>query len=367
MSELKHNFCAHLPFRALTALSIQELSSRPLRPLSRLGGLSVGVLILNVHIITMPMGLICHCPRYLTNSFFSVIVFIDDIHHDYDRPKGTRVGSIGMRALPSDVTAAVYKAPPEGISFTFDDDGFCTRLTSAAVMDPLLGNTGGLGGVYGLLYATLTPASALKTRSLNGFFSRASKSLLKGVTGMGADGFKMSDGRVVNTLPGGSSSISLPSSASPTKATATSSLPKLPQPPAETAPPNKPFFAADAAVSTPQRPTIVLPKMNAKAKAPVKPPAQPAPKKQQPAAATRTISTAKKVATMDASPADPVTEAFNNAFGIGASGSIKQEDLPPPSKKESAFTSSKALELRNAAAAARAEVRHFISILFSDK
>ena len=48
------------------------------------------------------------------------------------------------------------------MSLTFDNDGFCTRMTFAAPLDPLLGNTGLLGGVYGLLYATDTPENPLK-------------------------------------------------------------------------------------------------------------------------------------------------------------------------------------------------------------
>jgi hypothetical protein len=35
----------------------------------------------------------------------------------------------------------------------FNDDGECTQLTVGYVMDKQLGNTGGLGGVYGILYA----------------------------------------------------------------------------------------------------------------------------------------------------------------------------------------------------------------------
>ena len=32
-----------------------------------------------------------------------------------------------------------YEGPPQAMSFAFDDDGFCTRITSSAVMDPSLG------------------------------------------------------------------------------------------------------------------------------------------------------------------------------------------------------------------------------------
>lgn len=35
--------------------------------------------------------------------------------------------------------AAGYEGPPQAMSFSFDDDGFCQRITSSAVMDPSLG------------------------------------------------------------------------------------------------------------------------------------------------------------------------------------------------------------------------------------
>ena len=35
----------------------------------------------------------------------------------------------------------------------FNERGECTQLTVGYVMDKQLGNTGGLGGVYGILYA----------------------------------------------------------------------------------------------------------------------------------------------------------------------------------------------------------------------
>ncbi|KAL7535311.1 hypothetical protein ACHAXR_006412 [Thalassiosira sp. AJA248-18] len=280
------------------------------------------------------------------------------------RPTGTRIGSIGKRALPKNVNYAIYKAPPEGISFTFDDDGFCTRHTAAAVMDPLLGNTGGLGGVYGLLYATGTPVSSLKTRSLNGILSRASKSLFKGV---GADGWKLSDGRVVNALlppTNGAGIISLPSMpSSPTKKIA-AAPPKLPpQTSSAAAAPPKPFFAVEAPVTKQQdqqqqqRPTISLPKVA------VKPPVKPPPPPPRPAV-TRQIPTTKKKPTppiiVDTNPADPVTEALNSAFGIstpapkdnsGSSGGNRGGTATTTTST----TSNKAQQLRNAAAAARAE------------
>ena len=45
---------------------------------------------------------------------------------------GTRTGVL----LGKEPNGAKYVGPPEAISLTFDDDGFCTRLTAGAVMDP---------------------------------------------------------------------------------------------------------------------------------------------------------------------------------------------------------------------------------------
>ena len=36
-------------------------------------------------------------------------------------------------------TGLRYESPPETASLTFDDDGYCTRLTAGVVMDPTLG------------------------------------------------------------------------------------------------------------------------------------------------------------------------------------------------------------------------------------
>jgi hypothetical protein len=45
------------------------------------------------------------------------------------------------------------ESPPQSCSMCFNDNGECTQLTVGYVMDKTLGNTGGLGGVYGILYA----------------------------------------------------------------------------------------------------------------------------------------------------------------------------------------------------------------------
>ena len=43
------------------------------------------------------------------------------------------------------------------MSFTFDEFGKVTKFTGGYVMDKTLGNTGGLGGVFGLFYGIGKP------------------------------------------------------------------------------------------------------------------------------------------------------------------------------------------------------------------
>jgi len=54
-------------------------------------------------------------------------------------------------AVPA--TGKRVKTPPQANSMTFNERGECTQLTIGYVMDKNIGNTGGLGGVYGIFYA----------------------------------------------------------------------------------------------------------------------------------------------------------------------------------------------------------------------
>lgn len=46
-----------------------------------------------------------------------------------------------------------FEAPPQAVSVTFNDAGKVTKFTIGHVMDRSVGNTGGLGGLFGPLYA----------------------------------------------------------------------------------------------------------------------------------------------------------------------------------------------------------------------
>lgn len=71
------------------------------------------------------------------------------------RGTGTNTG-----AFPPFATSPTGKTlvnPPQACSLTFDARGFVTKYTIGVVMDRQVGNTGGLGGLYGILYAIGKP------------------------------------------------------------------------------------------------------------------------------------------------------------------------------------------------------------------
>ena len=59
----------------------------------------------------------------------------------------------GMLAGSLEATGKKVEAPPQSCSMLFNKKGECTQLTVGYVMDKTIGNTGGLGGVFGILYA----------------------------------------------------------------------------------------------------------------------------------------------------------------------------------------------------------------------
>eukprot|EP00804_Cyclotella_cryptica_P002764 CCRYP_021221-RA/>CCRYP_021221-RA protein AED:0.08 eAED:0.08 QI:191/1/1/1/0.66/0.5/4/275/1069 len=280
------------------------------------------------------------------------------------RARGTRTGPIGRSAAPA---SSKYLAPPESMSFTFDNDGFCTRITAAATLDPLLGNTGLLGGVYGLLYATGTPENPLKTRTINLLLNRAQKVALKSITKAGVDEYRLSDGRIIN---GNKSIGQLPPSSSISSSTIPlPSPPKLP-PPSERkdATMKTPFFAVPKPTPTislstkvsdssrssarPKAATVALPKTSPV----VTPPITTLEKPQSPGNLKAEPTSALK-STISENPQDPVTDAFSSFFGTSEVTSISSGTLPVSEAGSLAPVSgvSKTEELRKAAAAARKE------------
>ena len=83
------------------------------------------------------------------------------------QPTGTHTGTLRLGEAEHAATGKRWEAPPERGSLTFDGEGKCIAMTGGYVMDRRMGNTEGLGGIYGLCVAlglpTPTPAWLLRT------------------------------------------------------------------------------------------------------------------------------------------------------------------------------------------------------------
>mmetsp|Transcript_20685 Transcript_20685/g.33528 ORF Transcript_20685/g.33528 Transcript_20685/m.33528 type:complete len:261 (+) Transcript_20685:237-1019(+) len=63
---------------------------------------------------------------------------------------GTHTGLLAGRIKATNI---LVKSPPQACSMLFNEAGECTQLTVGYVMDRQIGNTGGMGAVFGILYA----------------------------------------------------------------------------------------------------------------------------------------------------------------------------------------------------------------------
>jgi len=73
------------------------------------------------------------------------------------RGTGTQMGTSDDSPLFKKATGKAYVNPPQSCSIRFDEKGLVNQYTIGYVMDRQVGNTGGLGGFYGILYAVGKP------------------------------------------------------------------------------------------------------------------------------------------------------------------------------------------------------------------
>lgn len=72
----------------------------------------------------------------------------------FTRTTGTHTGTLAGSVKP---TGVVVECPPQASSMTFNEAGEVTKITVGVCMDRTVGNTGGLGGVFGLFSAVGAP------------------------------------------------------------------------------------------------------------------------------------------------------------------------------------------------------------------
>lgn len=73
------------------------------------------------------------------------------------RGRGTNTGPLPPFVPEASGTGKKVVNPPQACSLTFNEKGFVTKYTIGYVIDRELGNTGGLGGLYGIIYALGRP------------------------------------------------------------------------------------------------------------------------------------------------------------------------------------------------------------------
>lgn len=101
----------------------------------------------------------------LKDAFPNATSAIYAIHVDPFNPARVWYSSVFDGVHDGDVKLMGYiektgrrvRMPPQVISFTFDDQGKVRKLTAGYVVDRHVGNSGGLGALFGILYAVGKP------------------------------------------------------------------------------------------------------------------------------------------------------------------------------------------------------------------
>ena len=86
-----------------------------------------------------------------------------------------------------------FTSPPQAMSFSFDENGYCTRITSQAVMDPSQPPkmAGGLGGYEGYQYSIGQASPGIFTRPISRSLERLRLRLISPLTGLNVDGYQL--------------------------------------------------------------------------------------------------------------------------------------------------------------------------------
>jgi len=71
----------------------------------------------------------------------------------FSRSELTHDGTLMFGPQKMKPTNRVVVSPPQVLSLTFNRSGECTKMTGGYPVDRTVGNTGGLGGVFGLIHA----------------------------------------------------------------------------------------------------------------------------------------------------------------------------------------------------------------------
>jgi len=93
-------------------------------------------------------------PDMKDNAWFTVDPLEPNRVWFMSRTTGTHTGPLNFGAKPIQGTGKKICMPPQAQSMLFDKDGRCYTLTVGYCMDKRIGNTDGLGGMFGIVKAT---------------------------------------------------------------------------------------------------------------------------------------------------------------------------------------------------------------------
>lgn len=93
-------------------------------------------------------------PDLKDNAWFTVDPLEPNRVWFMSRSTGTHTGPLNFGAKPIEATGKEVHMPPQAQSMLFDEDGKCYTLTVGYCMDKRIGNTDGLGGMFGIVKAT---------------------------------------------------------------------------------------------------------------------------------------------------------------------------------------------------------------------
>jgi hypothetical protein len=127
-------------------------------------------------------------PDVKDNSWFQVDPVEPNRVWWFSRTTATHTGPLNF-GTPYPPTGRAIKMPPQAQSMLFDESGKCYTMTVGYCMDKRIGNTDGLGGVFGILKAVGKPLPFPEARALYNPSLRyeAFEHVAKALEGVGID------------------------------------------------------------------------------------------------------------------------------------------------------------------------------------
>lgn len=244
------------------------------------------------------------------------------------KSQGTFTGAFGEGRNSLPPNGGKYRSGPEGISVTFNAQGQCVKLTVGVLMDPEEGDTGGLGGVFGVLFAVGTPLPPFVTRPFPQHLRHWKNYVIDVITSP----FSGSSSSSSSDKPAAATAAVKEVSEAPKPKAIAEALKKSaappPPPPAAKVQAVKPLVASKSKPTPPVVKKVTPP--------PPSPPRSPAAKKAAPPAASKVQVAPKPAATITTTTTTSSSSSSSNPFRSFFGGDEAKAVSPKPAAKPAA-------------------------------